>query len=121
MPHAIVVKRQRTRAKELRQAMTRAETLPWRHLKAHYVDELGFRRQVPMQNYVADFVCYSARLVVELDGESHDFDSRQRQDEKRDAWFASQGYLVLRFTNQDVLKNLTGVVEAIRSAASARR
>jgi len=74
-----------------------------------------------MQNYIADFVCHSARLVVELDGESHDFESRQRRDEKRDAWFAAQGYVVLRFTNEDVLKNLAGVVEAIRVAASARR
>jgi len=74
-----------------------------------------------MQNYIADFVCHSARLVVELDGESHDFESRQRRDEKRDAWFAAQGYVVLRFTNEDVLKNLAGVVEAIRVAASAPR
>src|SRR5438270_7870952 len=121
MPHAVVSKRQRGRAKGLRQTMTRAETLLWRYLKAHRVDAVGFRRQVPMQNYIADFVCHSGRLVVELDGESHDFESRQRRDEKRDAWFVSQGYTVLRFTNEDVLKNLEGVVEAIRAAASARR
>jgi len=120
MPHVIVAKRQRARAKELRQAMTRAETLLWRYLKAHHIDDLGFRRQVPMQNYIADFVCHSARLVVEIDGESHDFASRQRRDQRRDAWFRSQGYTVLRFTNDDVLKNLEGVVEAIRAAASAR-
>jgi len=121
MPHVAVSKRQRGRAKNLRQTLTRAETLLWRYLKAHHVDESGFRRQVPMHNYIADFVCHSARLVVELDGESHDFESRQRRDEKRDAWFAAQGYVVLRFTNEDVLKNLAGVVEAIRVAASARR
>jgi very-short-patch-repair endonuclease len=121
MPHAIVEKRQRTRAKTLRQTTTRAEALLWRYLKAHHIDDLGFRRQVPMQNYIVDFVCHSARLVVELDGASHDFEERQRRDAVRDEWFASQGYVVLRFTNEDVLKNLEGVVEAIRAAASAQR
>src|SRR6185436_11308134 len=105
MPHAVVGERQRNRAKQLRQSMTRAETLLWRYLKAHRVDGLGFRRQVPMRGYVADFACHSARLIVELDGESHDFESRQRSDQQRDAWFKSQGYTVLRFTNAQVLSN----------------
>jgi very-short-patch-repair endonuclease len=97
--------------------MTRAETLLWRYLKAHRIDGLGFRRQVPMQRFVADFVCHTARLAIELDGESHDFLSRQRKDEVRDAWFKSQGYKVLRFTNEQVLEDLAGVIDAIRIAA----
>lgn len=100
--------------------MTRAETLLWRYLKAHHVDGLGFRRQVPMQSYVADFVCYAAKLIIELDGESHDFESRQTRDCTRDAWFAAHGYVVLRYTNDEVLKNLSGVVEHIREIAKAR-
>src|SRR5215831_14740443 len=120
MTHALVGKHQRGRAKTLRQTMTRAETLLWRYLKAHHVDGLGFRRQVPMHVYIADFVCHSARLVVELDGETHDFESRQRSDRERDAWFESQGHAVLRFTNQDVMTNLSGVVETIRAVASVR-
>jgi very-short-patch-repair endonuclease len=120
MPHAAITEQQRQRVKSLRQTMTRAETLLWRHLKAHRIDGLGFRRQVPMRGYVADFACHAAKLIVELDGESHDFEARQRSDERRDAWFRSQGYVVLRFTNADVLKNLSGVVEAIRSEAAIR-
>ena len=120
MTHAPVDKRQRIRAKVLRRTMTRAETLLWRYLKAHYVDGPGFRRQLPMHAYFVDFVCHSARLVVELDGESHDFESRQRSDRTRDAWFDSQGYAVLRFTDRDAMTNLSGVIEAIRAAASAR-
>ena len=100
--------------------MTRAETLLWRYLKAHHVDGLGFRRQVPMRSYIADFVCHAAKLVVEIDGESHDFESRQTRDQRRDAWFESQGYRVLRYTNDDVWTNLAGVVENIREIASAR-
>jgi very-short-patch-repair endonuclease len=120
MPHAAVDNKQRHRANTLRRTMTRAETLLWRYLKAHHIDGLGFRRQVPMRNYVADFICHSARLIIELDGEPHDFESRQRTDHARDAWFESQGYKVLRFTNDDVLRNLEGVASVIREAARSR-
>jgi very-short-patch-repair endonuclease len=118
MPHSNVSTQHRQRAKQLRASMTRAETLLWRYIKAHRIDGLGFRRQVPIRSYIADFVCHSARLVVELDGESHDFLERQRHDARRDVFFRSQGYRVLRFANEDVLSNLEGVVEAIRIAAS---
>ena len=101
--------------------MTRAETLLWRYIKAHRIGNLSFRRQVPFGNFVADFVCHSARLIVELDGESHDFGSRQNIDRRRDAWFGSQGYVVLRFTNYQVLRELEGVVHVIRETACARR
>ena len=69
-----------------------------------------------MGNYIADFVAHSRKLVVEVDGESHDFESRLRHDERRDQWFASRGYRVLRFTNDDVMRNLEGVVLAIGQA-----
>src|SRR6266403_2051561 len=68
MPHAKVSTLQRRRAKQLRQTMTRAETLLWRYVKANRIDGLGFRRQIPIRNYIADFACLSARLIVELDG-----------------------------------------------------
>jgi very-short-patch-repair endonuclease len=97
--------------------MTRAETLLWRHLKAHRLATLGFRRQTPMGDYVADFVAHSCKLIVEVDGESHDFAERVQHDQRRDRWFASRGYRVLRFANDDVLKNLEGVVTAIGLAA----
>ena len=120
MPHAVVSERQRGRAKQLRQAMTRAETLLWRYLKANRIDGLGFRRQVPFRNYIADFVCLSVNLVVELDGESHDFEERQKADQDRDALFASEGFHVLRFANEQVMSNLEGVVEVIRHTAASR-
>jgi very-short-patch-repair endonuclease len=97
--------------------MTRAEILLWRQLKAHRLARLGFRRQSPMGNYIADFVAHSCKLVVEVDGESHDFEERMRHDNRRDEWFVSRGYRVLRFTNDDVLKHLEGVVLAIHQAA----
>jgi very-short-patch-repair endonuclease len=120
MPHAAISERQRGRAKQLRRMMTRAETLLWRYLKADRIDGFSFRRQVPFRNYIADFACLSVKLIVELDGESHDFDERQKADQSRDAFFVSEGFHVLRFTNEQVMTNLEGVVEAIRQVASSR-
>ena len=117
MPHTQLTGTQRARAKQLRRTMTRAETLLWRHLKAHRLANLAFRRQTPIGNYIADFVAHSCRLIVEVDGESHDFEERFRHDERRDRWFASRGYRVLRFTNVDVMSNLEGVVLSILQAA----
>ncbi|MGA9092077.1 MAG: endonuclease domain-containing protein [Bradyrhizobium sp.] len=117
MPHTQVDEIQRVRAKRLRRTMTRAENLLWRHLKAHRLARLGFRRQSPIGNYIADFVAHSRKLIVEVDGESHDFESRLRHDSRRDEWLSSRGYRVLRFTNDDVMKNLEGVVIPIGLAA----
>ncbi len=117
MPHTQVTGTQRARAKQLRRTMTRAETLLWRHLKAHRLERLSFRRQTPIGNYIADFVAYSCKLIVEVDGESHDFEERIRDDERRDQWFVSRGYRVLRFTNDDVMRNLEGVALSILQAA----
>lgn len=118
MPHNEVGEFQRGRAKELRRVMTRAETLLWRQLKAHRLANLGFRRQAPMGVYIADFVSHASKLIVEVDGESHDFVERIAHDARRDAWFAARGYRVLRFSSDDVMKNLEGVVLAIGEAAT---
>ena len=117
MPHTQVTGAQRARAKQLRRTMTRAETVLCRHLKAHRLARLSFRRQTPIGNYIADFVAHSCKLIVEVDGESHDFEERLHHDERRDRWFASRGYHVLRFTNDDVFQNLEGVVSSILQAA----
>jgi very-short-patch-repair endonuclease len=117
MPHAKVSVRQRNRAKELRQSMTRAETLLWRYLKAGHLDGLSFRRQAPMGPYIVDFVCHAARLIIELDGEPHDTPERRRSDRVRDLWLKSRGIRVLRFTNEQVLKELEGVLFTIRENA----
>jgi very-short-patch-repair endonuclease len=120
MPHAAVSNQQRHTAKHLRRAMTRAEILLWRYLKAHHLDGISFRRQAPMGRYVVDFVCHTARVIVELDGETHDFDARQQHDAVRDAWLASRGYLILRFTNEEALSAVEGVLTVIRETAATR-
>ncbi|MGB3806188.1 MAG: endonuclease domain-containing protein [Erythrobacter sp.] len=71
-----------------------------------------FSRQMPIGPYFADFLCRELKLVVELDGHSHDV--APERDEARDLWMAREGYRVLRVMNADVLENVEGVVGAIR-------
>ena len=73
-----------------------------------------------MGPYVVDFVSHAARLVVELDGGGHSWTAQSRRDEARDAWLADCGYRVLRFWNDEVVRNLVGVVETILAAAAER-
>jgi very-short-patch-repair endonuclease len=120
MPHAVVSELQLTRAKQLRRTMTRAETLLWRYIKAGHLEGLQFRRQAPMGAYIVDFVCHAAKLVIEVDGSTHDFAQQLRRDQLRDRWLASRGFAVLRFADSDVLANLEGVLTVIRETASDR-
>jgi very-short-patch-repair endonuclease len=95
--------------KRLRTFMTDAERKLWRALRARGVGP-KFRRQVPLGPYVVDFVCFEAKLIVEVDGGQHAENSR---DAERDRYFVKQGYRVLRFWNNDVLKNAQGVLTRI--------
>ncbi|HQS48496.1 MAG TPA: DUF559 domain-containing protein [Xanthobacteraceae bacterium] len=109
---------QRARARDLRASPTDAEQVLWFELRAHRLDGLRFRRQYPLAGYIVDFACLSARLILEVDGGQHYQEPGRTSDARRDAVFASKGFRVLRFSNLDVLKNLSGVLEAIVAAAS---
>ena len=98
-------------ARKLRQNQTDAERALWFRLRDRRLNGLKFRRQMPIASYVVDFCCESARLIIELDGGQHD--ELSKEDAKRTAVFEAQGYLVLRFWNNDVLRNTDGVVESI--------
>ena len=75
-----------------------------------------FRRQVPIGPYVADFACMAARLIIEVDGSQHGDDAGMQKDAKRTQWLEQEGYRVLRFWNNDVTRNIKGVLEAIHVA-----
>jgi 2-isopropylmalate synthase len=105
-----------SRARQLRQDMTDSEHVLWRILRNRQFEDVKFRRQVSIGPYIADFVCYDARLVIEADGGQH---NESRADEARDAWFAGQGFRVLRFWNNEILKNAEGVAGAIAMALRA--
>jgi len=99
--------------------MRREPTDPERRLwNALRRDALGLkaRRQVPLGPYIADFYVPAVRLVIELDGHTH-VDADADADAARDAWFAAHGVRVLRFSNDEVMRNLPGVLAAIQAAA----
>jgi very-short-patch-repair endonuclease len=116
MPHTAITKRTRTNARALRRSPTDAERKLWFLLRSLKPLGMHFRRQAPIGIYIADFVWHDGKLVIELDGSQH-IEVRAGYDEKRTAWLESQGYRVLRFWNNDVLKTPRSVGEAILVAA----
>jgi very-short-patch-repair endonuclease len=100
-------------ARKLRKSMTDAERAMWRLLRDRRLSGWRFRRQEPIDRYVVDFICFEARLVLEIDGGQH-FESEA--DKRRDAYLQAQGLRVLRFWNNDVLSNREGVQRIILEA-----
>jgi very-short-patch-repair endonuclease len=98
-------------ARRLRRDSTFPERLLWSKLRANQIDGLKFRRQFPIEPFVVDFICESAKLIIEVDGETHV--GRAADDEHRTRFFESLGYRVVRFTNDEVLKSLVAVAEQI--------
>ena len=105
-------------ARHLRKNPTDAEIRLWHQLRRRQLRGFRFRRQVPLGRYVADFVCLSEKLVIEIDGGQHS--SRFDHDVRRTAWLAQNGFRVLRFWNNDVLENPEGVLETILRALECR-
>ncbi|MDP3369551.1 MAG: endonuclease domain-containing protein, partial [Brevundimonas sp.] len=105
------------RARVLRTTPTWTEAKLWDRLRQLSV---RFRRQAPMGRYIVDFVCHRANLVIEVDGGVHQRTEVAVRDLERDAWFASQGYTVLRFSTRQVEENIEAVISAIRNVASNR-
>lgn len=99
-------------AKRMRHEPTEAERRLWSVLRASRMNGAKFRRQEQIGDYIADFVCFKARLIVEADGAQH---AESASDRKRDEWLMSQGFRILRFWNNDILSNLDGVAETIRA------
>jgi very-short-patch-repair endonuclease len=92
--------------------MTDAERKLWRALRSRSIGA-KFRRQVPLGPYIVDFVCFDTKIIVVIDGSQH---FENDNDARRDHYFLERGFCVLRFWNNDVLLNLTGVLETILAA-----
>jgi len=97
----------------LRKNMTKAEIILWSKLKGKQLNGLKFRRQYGIKNYIVDFYCPELRLAIEIDGGVHCYDSRITYDEQRQKEIEELGIKVLRYTNNDVVKNLEGVLNDI--------
>ena len=106
------------RTRELRQKQTKAEEIFWHLVRNRKFNNLKFRRQHQIGNYIADFYCHELRLVVEFDGEIHNTPEQQKHDSKRDKFLISSGFQVLRFKNQDLLNSPESVFAAIEKAIS---
>ena len=102
--------------------MSLPEVVLWQQLRRQQLAGMKFRRQHPIGPYVLDFYCADCSLAVEVDGGSHDFETRALHDERRDAWLAAEGVRVLRFLASDVLddSSIEAVLTAIKSAAGVR-
>ena len=108
------------RARALRRNQTSAEAKLWRVLRNRALNGLKFRRQMPIGCYIADFVCFEARLVVEIDGATHSRADELARDAARTAMIERSGFAVLRILNADIYDHLEGVRETILAAAERR-
>ena len=108
----------RTNAQNLRKNMTKEEAHLWYQClcRAKY----RFRRQYVIGNYIVDFYCHQARLVIELDGSQHYTPEEMEYDKKRTAYLESQGLKVIRFSNLDVMRRFRDVCETIYQLMEAR-
>ena len=109
---------QRTRIRALRATPTRAESALWQHLAARRTSGVRFNRQVPIGPFICDFVSRATKLVIEVDGGQHDWQSDD--DARRTRFIENQGYRVIRFWNNDVLERLEGVVAEIARVLAER-
>jgi very-short-patch-repair endonuclease len=98
-------------ARKLRTNATSAERRLWNGVRREQIGGFKFRRQVILKDFVVDFACYKARLVIEVDGATHSTDAERARDAMRSAASGSQGYNVLRFTNDEIFHNIDGMPE----------
>jgi very-short-patch-repair endonuclease len=106
-------RRLKPNARRLRSHMTDSEQVLWSRLRRKQLLGVQFYRQTPIGNYVVDFYAPLAKLVVEVDGSQHLQGEQLAADAKRDAYLASQGLMVLRFDNLQVLREIEAVMEVI--------
>ena len=109
------------RARDLRKNQTEAESSLWSRLRRKQILGLQFYRQKPIHQYIVDFYCPKARLVIEVDGGQHWQPDHAEQDRERDAVLGQLGLKVLRFSNFEVLKQLQPVLDSIHEVAMGRR
>jgi len=106
----------RRRSKQLRRRQTHAEALLWSVLRDRRLEGFKFRRQVLIANYIVDFLCSRARLIVEVDGATHSSPEELEYDRKRELVLSNLGFRILRVGNLDVYHNMPDVLSAVLAA-----
>lgn len=105
-------------AEQNRESPTYAEAILWKALKDKRLGGFKFRRQHPIRNYILDFYCHATRLAIEVDGGYHQNAAQRDYDARRTADLLEIGISVIRFTNEDVINDLGGVLAAVLAACS---
>jgi very-short-patch-repair endonuclease len=104
-------------SRELRQVSTEAERLLWSELRNRKLNGLKFRRQHPIDKYIADFYCHERKLVIELDGEVHNIKENKDYDEARTVELEAQVITVIRFSNDEIINKIETVLQKIKETA----
>ncbi len=104
-------------AKDLRQTSTVAEQLLWEHIRNKKLSGLKFRRQHPLDNYIADFYCHEKKLAIELDGGIHNNKEAKAMDDNRTFMLTELNITVIRFKNEEVINNIENVIKSIDEIA----
>ncbi|MHB1049188.1 MAG: endonuclease domain-containing protein [Bacteroidota bacterium] len=108
--HFFYNKRLKSFARSNRNSATKAEACLWKYvLRAGMMKGYGFRRQRPVLNYIADFLCKPLMLVIEVDGYTHQFEDVHKKDVRKQRDLESAGFIVIRFTDDEVLHNIENV------------
>ena len=107
-------------ARRLRRKLTPSERKLWQSLRSNKITGFKFRRQHPVNYYIADFYCHQAKLVIEVDGPVHQQTDRREHDQQRDGVMENLGILVLRFSNDEVRYHLNHVLKKIMIVAFGR-
>ena len=103
------------RARELRKSGTDHEDLIWKKLRNRSFLGLKFKRQQPIDGYIVDFCCFEKRLVIEVDGSIHEEPNQRAYDEERDSHLRYQGFRVIRFTNDEIERDMQQVLKEIET------
>ncbi|UCI22517.1 endonuclease domain-containing protein [Mesorhizobium sp. B2-1-8] len=97
----------------MRKAMTDAELKLWNEIRAHRLMGLAFRRQMPIGGYIVDFACPTKKLIVEIDGSQHATAKASEMDAARTAKLKALGWTILRFWNDDIIRDIDNVCQHI--------
>ncbi|SMH43785.1 endonuclease domain-containing protein [Mesorhizobium australicum] len=117
MTHIPVPHPNRQFARKMRRDMTPAELKLWNEIRAHRLMGLSFKRPMPIAGKIADFACPAKRLIIEIDGAQHAEAGHVQADRRSDTRLGLLGWTVLRFWNDDVLRDIDGVCQHIVTAA----
>jgi len=106
-------------ARKNRREMTDAEKWMWEHLRT--IPDVRFRRQHPIGDYIVDFVCLKFNLIIEVDGAYHNEPQQQAEDAIRSDYLRDHGFIILRFTNEEVLYDTESVIQTINKQIQQRK